>query len=237
MVGTRFNPSINGPAHLGHLYMALVNQHYAHERGGQFMVRFDDDHFPSLKSIGHERMERMAERMRDELEWAGLAVDEWQYESKMLLEARSLVKERCPDLAETTPPQPSFYATYQQTPLWVGGHSLVYPYAPQLALTKVMLDHMTGVTHLIRGDELMTEVSLYSYFCDRLGLPTPQFIYIPRLRSGAGEVSKHSGTGMLCQMRAYGYRAADVLEILAEACLVNPANGWELTNLKERPSL
>ena len=39
---TRFNPSISGALHIGHLYMALVNEMEAHRTGGKFIVRVDD---------------------------------------------------------------------------------------------------------------------------------------------------------------------------------------------------
>ena len=39
---TRFNPTISGPLHIGHLYMALVNEAEAHRSGGKFIVRVDD---------------------------------------------------------------------------------------------------------------------------------------------------------------------------------------------------
>jgi len=39
---TRFNPTISGPLHIGHLYMALVNEAEAHHTGGKFIVRADD---------------------------------------------------------------------------------------------------------------------------------------------------------------------------------------------------
>jgi hypothetical protein len=40
---TRFNPTLNGYLHLGHVMMCLVNRAEATEHGGKFLVRFDDD--------------------------------------------------------------------------------------------------------------------------------------------------------------------------------------------------
>lgn len=234
MSTTRLNPSANGPLHLGHLYMAIVNEQYAHQSGGKFVVRLDDHHQPSLETMGECRTLAVARQMQTDLDWFGLNVDIYHYESEMGAEALKLARARFPG---TIPDQPPLVLHSQETPWWVGGHSQVYPYTPALTAKKVVLDYLEGVDTLIRGVDLLTEVSLYSYYCEMMQIQTPRFIYLPRLKAGSGEISKTAGGHTIAELRAYGYRPQDLRDMLSLACLKNPANGWSLENIKEQPCL
>ena len=233
MANTRFDPSISGPLHLGGCYMSLVNYHYAKASKGKFYTRFDDQHAPSLAGIGFERMTYMADVMQEQLTWLGID-GIYERESKLL----PGIEQRIHELVDfVVPPPQQIYGSHEITPLWIGGHSLVYPYTPVLTLHKVFMDHDEGIDILIRGDELMTEVSLYCYYCDLLDWPKPRFVYLPRLRAGSGEISKTVGGFTLGEYMAQGYQPDDILVMLAVACLKNPANGWGLENIKDRPCL
>jgi hypothetical protein len=121
-----------------------------------------------------------------------------------------------------------------------------YPYVPELTVLKVIMDHRQGVGVLIRGDDLLTEYSLYRYFEDLLAfeVPIPQ-IFLPRLKFQAGselkssahavEISKTIGNLSIQSLRAAGLQPFEVLAILAESCLLEPERGWDLANLKPQP--
>ena len=99
------------------------------------------------------------------------------------------------------------------------------------------MDHLLGVTHLIRGEELATETSLYCYYCDCLELPWPTFIYLPRLQGPRGDISKTNGGHTIAGLRAAGKAPQEVLALLAEACLYWRYGAWDLDNLRPEPRL
>ena len=61
MIKTRWNPTINGALHVGHLYSMLVNERFAHEQGGKFCVRFDDNNPPFVLNIPLDRRQMILE--------------------------------------------------------------------------------------------------------------------------------------------------------------------------------
>ena len=81
---TRFNPTTNGPLHIGHAYTALVNQHEAHASGGKFVLRFDDNtRYWMQKLGGAAAMAKIARGQLEDLEWLGIMPDTVAYQSKM----------------------------------------------------------------------------------------------------------------------------------------------------------
>jgi glutamyl/glutaminyl-tRNA synthetase len=234
LTNCRLNPSVSGPLHLGHLYMALVNRRYAEQTGGLFILRLAD-YDPHVAALGAERLDALCRGMVEDLSWLGICPDLIIRESQIIQQVRRRVAES----GIQVPPMPAYDGNMSQvTPVWLGQpDTLVYPYTPTLTIEKVLLDHDEGVKVLIRGEELMTEVSLYSYFCDLLGINAPTFIYLPRLRSGSGAVSKTLGGNTIAGLRQAGYRPQQVYDLLGKACLRNPPNGWDLWNIKENPCL
>jgi len=68
-VRTRIAPSPTGDPHIGNMYVALINWAFAHQAGGQFLVRIED--------TDRTRFVEGAERMfLDSLRWLGLSHDE-----------------------------------------------------------------------------------------------------------------------------------------------------------------
>jgi glutamyl-tRNA synthetase len=68
-VRTRIAPSPTGDPHIGNMYVALVNWAWAHQSGGQFLVRIED--------TDRTRFVEGAEQMfLNSLRWLGLANDE-----------------------------------------------------------------------------------------------------------------------------------------------------------------
>lgn len=231
-MGTRFNPSCTGPMHIGHLYTLLVNEQYAHERGGQFTVRFDDSvpfYYPQLG----ERLYEIRERMREDIEWLGVRVDRWSVQSEMVEEAHK----RWAEVGYTPHPfDPNaaqvLYVSKQRQEGWLNwGHH------PYLTAERVWFDHWDGVTHVIRGEELALEYNLYLYLCDEFHIPRPVHIYLPRVESSRGDISKTAGGYTIGELRSAGYSPADIIDILLKGCCISPANRFALFNLKAAPRI
>ncbi len=106
---------------------------------------------------------------------------------------------------------------------------------PQQTAERVIGDYMLGVDLIIRGDEFLTEFSLYRFLCDLLNVPAPKFVFLPRLQSGFGDISKTNGGYTLTEYRALGYSPSEVKGWVERACLQYPAIGWEFYNIKRNP--
>lgn len=225
MIGnTRFNPTTNGPLHLGHLYVCMVNEAEARASGGKFIVRFDDNqHY--WQWIAPQVAD--PEGMKSDLAWAGVKVDAYTSQKELaprvdeFLHVQGYRKQGALNHALTHAYLPECGGCY-------------YPFVPDYTAEKVALDFLDGITVLIRGSDLLTEFSLYNYFCKLWDLPIPRQVFLPRLDCGK-EVSKTAGNH---QIRHYRNRPAqEVLGILAKACLIDPAAGWRITNVKPEPRL
>lgn len=223
----RFNPSCTGALHLGHAYTLLVNDWYAKERGGRMLVRFDDVH--ANKVDARVNVPAVREQMRRDIEWLGVNVDGWYSEEELAAEVHRRMAE-----AGFTAPE---YIDPASVPAFVSHAKgwVAYPYQPLLSAERALLDDMLGVTHVIRGEELATDLSLHSWFCDLFGLRIPKFIFLPRVEGGRGDISKTAGGCTLAELRANGYTPGAVRQLLARGCLIAEASGWGLENLKPQP--
>lgn len=236
IVATRFCPSLNGPLHLGHVTTLLANEQTAHSLGGKFYVRFDDISYTSRKS---GRYQKVIDEQKLDIEWLGIPVDEWQTDSAYEEEALYLLKKaNFPMLPEDETKE---YELCQSTHF--GNTYILYPFCPRQTAIRVVIDHMTGITHLIRGDDFLTEYSYYHFVSDWMkyysGEPyvMPEYYCISRLESNRGDISKTNGGFTVAEFRAKGYSPEEIKEMLAKACLVGPMNSWSLFNFKKNPVL
>jgi hypothetical protein len=236
---TRLSPTINGYMHLGHAYMALVNQTYAQERGWQFNVRFDNNQHQNAAIHGMAGLARIRTAWEEDLAWLGISVDHYSSDQELHRTAFCLCERRHPGLLK-----PGFNALTDELDFAVG--AAYYPYAPEITALKVVMDHLQDVQILIRGDDLLTEYALYRYFEDLLYYPRPiPQLFIPRLKLQAGselksaahatEISKTVGNFSLRKMREQGFTPGEIRYILASSCLLDPSVGWILANLKPQP--
>lgn len=229
MYNCRFNPSVNGPIHLGHIYTALLNEAVARESGGKFIVRFEDSHPVRIVTLGRDRTELILREQQFDLEWLGLKPDEWIRQSDVMDEVHEWLSKRTGVLLDKNPPE--------YVPELIGDDVLLYPLTPMLTAEKVVMDYMEGVNLLIRGVDLLSEYSLYQYYCERFELPRVRHVYLPRLRWARGDMSKSGGAQTVCDLRNNGYTPQQVRDMVEAACLRIPANGWTFQNLKGEPRL
>lgn len=233
---TRFNPTTNGELHIGHAYMALVNQAEARHGKGKFIVRFEDTAIEWLLYLNHSKQLDYAKGMIEDLEWLDIKADEYQYQSQMqdqlhesilLLNGEPLKEEHRIKFDGLTPNVP--YLNYG-----------IAAYNPHLTAERVIFDALSNITYVIRGEDLITEYALYYNFCDRWGLPRPEHAYLARLTMADGaemlpQISKTTGNNKIKSYRESGINSDELLEKLRKACLKNPDGDWVISNLKARP--
>jgi len=231
VIVTRFNPSVNGPLHLGHIYAALVNETFAKEHSGRFIVRFDDSHPLRIQSMGKERIANILQGQQDDLDWLGVQPDESIKQSDVIEDIRHMLHRRIPEAMmkdEVDVAMPRLLGDVRFD---------LYPLTPEITAEKVLMDYAKGVTHLVRGVDLLSEYSLYQYYCRLLDMPQPKHIYFPRLQWRYGDMSKTLGAKTVSSLRGEGYSPQHVRDLVAEACLRYPPHGWSLDNIKGAPCL
>ncbi len=70
------------------------------------------------------------------------------------------------------------------------------PFAYHLAC--VVDDGAAGVTHVVRGQDLLTLTARHIHLQTLLGLPTPQYLHVPLVKNSAGEkLSKQTGAAAI----------------------------------------
>jgi glutamyl/glutaminyl-tRNA synthetase len=232
---TRFNPTVNGYLHIGHLYNILVNQAEARRSGGTFGVRFDDNQAYWNWVNGCAALDGYRWSMRDDFEWLGIVPDYWHSQAEMLPQAIELMRSvgYCPK------DQP--FCNYQTVEV-VGITGPFYPYAEVLTSEKVVFDFMDGITWAIRGVDLITEDCLYRHFVNVLGLRNVRLTYIPRLIFDGDVLSKTAGCYKIRDFRTAGIDPLELENNLASDCLINKFDGnrdevWRIDNIKSRPTL
>jgi len=239
---TRFNPTISGPLHIGHLYVSLVNATEAHCNNGNFIVRVDD----TQEIWAHRFEKKLQDQYYNEYQEQFshfMKVDVWHRQSQM--PSMEEIMGDNPIIREL--PKPTWYGTF--TVEWRAHlNQTVWQYSPFLTAEKVIWDFWEGVNLLIRGDDLLTEANLYEYFVDVLGLPRVPHVYVPRLTASTEvEVTKTDIGIEEGLSKTFGnYRLStqldefspeEILHRLKQSCLVDPEGEFLVENIKTHPSI
>lgn len=227
---TRFNPSLNGDLHLGHIYTVLVNRDMASK--GYFILRFDDTspHLVKGNKVGETYY--FMERQLEDLEWLGIVPDRVSLQSDLIEKYKTEIN----FIIDTL--------TLRDTP--AGQHILpkfvrfkdsfvAYPYVPEQTAERVVMDYYEDIRHLIRGEDFSTEYSLYRFFCDYMSYPHPKFTFLPRLNTPTGDISKTQKSKTVRQYREDGYTASKLLQKLRITCLIDLNRTWKIDNLINHP--
>jgi len=236
VTNTRFNPTTNGELHIGHAYMALVNQGEARHGNGKFTVRFEENNRDWLWRVPHEKQLEYAQGMIDDLAWLGVKADEYQYQSQM----ESRIHESLLYLNGGELKEEYRIAFEGLTPCIPYLNYAIAAYNPHLTAERVIADALSSITYVIRGEDLLTEYALYYNFCDRWGLPRPEHAYLARMTMADGadmlpQISKTTGNNKIKSYRDNGVTAEELLDKLRKACLKDPKGEWIIANLKARP--
>jgi len=239
-MNTRFNPTVNGRLHVGHLYLVLLNYRAAKDSGGRFIVRFDDDQVYWREAVGDDGMARYAEAVKEDLEWLGLTPDAYTSERESRQLNEEFIVGRLPHPETILSDRGDEANLYQ---IRLKSQPALYPYAPYLTSVKVAQDHREGIDTLIRGDDLIPEFSLYCYLCDLASVAKPWFHYVPRMMANSGfggptdltNVSKTRGGCQIAEYRDAGWTPQELTEMVAESALLDPVGEWVSQNVKRQP--
>lgn len=249
----RFAPSPTGPLHVGGIRTALFNYLFAKKRDGKFILRIEDtDKLRSKKEYEDDILESF--------KWLGITFDETykqsdraeihkEYLKKMITEGKVYISkeepkeegERSEVIRFKNPNRKITFhdlikgdITFDTTELkdFVIAKSVNEPI---FHLANVLDDFLSGVTHIIRGEDHISNTPRQILIFEALGAKIPTYAHLPLiLAPDRSKLSKrkHGESVSTKYYRDRGYLPDALLNFLA---LIgwNPGNDLELMSLDE----
>jgi glutamyl-tRNA synthetase len=222
----RFAPSPTGVLHIGGARTALYNWLLARGSGGQFVLRIEDT---DRERSTPENVEQILEALRWlELDWDEGPLSQWErrehhseavgrlLESGHAYEDDGAVRFRVPDEGEIS---------FQDAVLGeiTTPHSAIKDFviqrsdgSPLYNLAVAVDDRDMGITHVVRGQDHVSNTPRQLMLLQALGAEPPTFAHIPLLHGPDGKkLSKRHGAASVQEVRDQGFLPEAVRNYLA----------------------
>ena len=246
MLKVRFAPSPTGYLHIGGARTALFNWLYAKAKAGKFILRIEDT--DKLRS-----RQEYVDEILNSLAWLGFDWDEVYYQAQRLEIyrecAQRLLKEGKAYL-ESTPgkgeavifkvvPQNikindlirgeiEFDATTIKDQVLIKSDS-----TPTYNFACVVDDALMDITHIIRGDDHISNTPKQVLMYEALGFRVPYFAHLPLIMGmTGGRLSKRTGATAISDYRGMGYFSSALVNYLLLLSW-SPGENRELIDIKE----
>lgn len=227
MVKVRFAPSPTGNLHIGGARTALFNWLFARSQQGVFVLRIEDtDQLRSQKVFLDEIL--------GSLEWLGLRWDELYHQSdyfdryrehaQRLLDEGKAYRERSEkgEAVVLRVPQKRIVMRDEirqeisfDTALIKDQVLIKSDGSPTYNFACVVDDASMGITHVIRGDDHISNTPKQVLLYEALGFGVPKFAHLPLIMGmGGGRLSKRTGATAISEFRQQGYWPAALLNYL-----------------------
>jgi glutamyl-tRNA synthetase len=250
MIRVRFAPSPTGNLHIGGARTALFNWLFARSNGGAFVLRIEDtDQVRSKKEFVDEIL--------GSLSWLGFNWDEVCYQSerfdlyreyaKRLLDAGLAYEEHTEGKGVAT--------IFKVTPQKITVNDLIRGKiefdaatikdqvliksdgTPTYNFACVVDDASMNITHVIRGDDHISNTPKQVLIYEALKLPLPHFAHLPLiLGMEGGRLSKRTGATAISDYRKMGYLAGALVNYLLLLSW-SPGGDKEIISLEEAVKL
>ncbi|OQX53821.1 MAG: glutamate--tRNA ligase [Candidatus Omnitrophica bacterium 4484_213] len=252
MLKVRFAPSPTGSLHLGSARTALFNFLFAGNKKGRFVLRIEDS--------DRERSDKkLVEEILEDLRWLGLQWDEGPYfqseridlykkyaekllnEGKAYLEKAQSAKRKAQSAAIVFKVHPQkikindlIYGEIEfDTSVLKDQVLMKSDGSPTYNFACVIDDHQLRITHIIRGDDHISNTPKQIMFYQALGWQIPEFAHIPLIMEpGGGRLSKRYGATAVGEYRQKGYLSEALINYLALLGWA-PAGTREIVSLDE----
>jgi glutamyl-tRNA synthetase len=245
-VRVRFAPSPTGYLHIGGARTCLFNWLYARARGGQFVLRIEDT---DQQRSGKQYLDEIS----DSLSWLGLKWDEIYFQSQRfdiykeyaekLLQDKKAYVEKSPEKGDAiifkVEPQTikindlirgeiEFDATTIKDQVLIKSDG-----SPTYNFACVVDDAAMGITHVIRGDDHISNTPKQVLLYQALGLSAPEFAHLPLiLGAEGGRLSKRTGATAVSDYRKMGYLPEALVNYLLLLSWA-PGDNREVVDIKE----
>ncbi len=250
-VVTRFAPSPTGYLHLGNYRTALFGYLYAKQNGGEFILRiedtdterskkeFEDDIIENLSwlKLAYDRMYRQSERTEIHKTYLKKLIDSGAaYLSKETIikdgDRAEVIRFKNPNTIIEVNDIIRGKVIMNTNDLgdFVIAKSLD---EPLFHLAVVVDDFEMGVTHIIRGEDHLSNTPRHILLQRAIGAPEPVYAHLPMvLTPERTKLSKRSGAMSIGEYREWGYLPEVIINMLA---LIgwNPGTEQEIFSLTE----
>lgn len=227
-VRVRFAPSPTGYLHIGGGRTALFNWVFAQAQGGRFILRIEDT--DSLRS-----KKEYVDEILDSLTWLGFNWDEIYYQSQRFALYRQyadeLLKEGKAYIEKS--PEGKEAVIFKVQPQKIEVHDLIRGAiefdaasikdqvliksdgTPTYNFACVVDDATMNITHIIRGDDHISNTPKQVMFYQALGMAVPNFAHLPLIMGAeGGRLSKRTGATAISDYRKAGYLPQALLNYL-----------------------
>ena len=219
MIRVRFAPSPTGYLHIGGARTALFNWLYAKAKQGKFILRIEDTDI-------RRSQKKYLDEILDSLKWLGLDWDEIYYQGKRF----DIYKEYAQRLLNEGKAYYSHQSkrkkaiVFKVTPQKIKINDLIHGEiefdaatikdqvliksdgTPTYNFACVVDDATMNITHVIRGDDHISNTPKQVLLYQTLGLPLPAFAHLPLiLGKEGGRLSKRTGATAMSDYRKMGY--------------------------------
>ncbi len=247
MVTVRFAPSPTGFLHLGSARTAIVNWIYARSQGGKFLLRIEDTDQVRSK-------DEFLEEILEDMKWLGLDWDgEPIYQShrfdayrekaeKLLAEGKAykegeaiifkVAKGRTIDIDDQIHGKITFNTDDIKDQVMLKSDG-----SPAYNFCCVVDDADLAITHIIRGDDHISNTPKQILFYEALGAELPKFAHMPLMMGADGaKLSKRHGAVSVEEYKKDGFLPETLANYLM--CLGwSPGEGVEKVTLAEAVKL
>ena len=223
MIRVRFAPSPTGYLHIGGARTALFNWMYAKSQEGKFILRIED-------SDRERSKKEFVDEILDSLQWLGFKWDELYYQSqrfdiyreyaeKLLKEDKAYKEEsavilKMPQtevvMADLIRGEIRFDTeTIKDQVLLKSDGSPTYSFA------CVVDDALMEISHVIRGEDHISNTPKQIIIYQALGFKIPKFAHLPLIMgTEGGRLSKRTGAVAVTDYRSMGYLPEAVVNYL-----------------------
>jgi len=245
-VRLRFAPSPTGELHVGGARTALFNYLFARHYGGALILRVED--------TDRERSEpRFEESQRRDLQWLGLEFDEGPYRQseRGAVYEQYLERLRDLDLTYEAADERGRTATYLRVPERSGsfrdrlrgdvGFGDIEDFvlvksggSPAYNFAAAVDDSEMGVTHVVRGEEHLSNTARQAQIHRALDLREPEYLHLGLILGPDGKkLSKREGGSSVAEYRRAGYLPETLVSHLALLGWSHPDGREEFGSLAE----
>jgi glutamyl-tRNA synthetase len=208
MVKVRFAPSPTGYLHIGSARTAIFNWLFARHSGGEFLLRVEDTDLKRSDA-------RFLDEILDDLRWLGL---DWDEEPIFQSRRFDVYKERAEGLVasgkayrdgeavlfrvepgRTIELRDMIHGVISfQTDAYKDQVLIKSDGSPAYNFSCVVDDAHLGITHILRGDDHVSNTPKQILFYEALGLAIPEFGHMPLIlgRDGAKLSKRHGGVSV-----------------------------------------
>jgi glutamyl-tRNA synthetase len=246
MTRVRFAPSPTGLLHIGGARTALFNYLFARHYGGELVLRIED--------TDRERSRPEFEQAQlEDISWLGLSFDEGPYRQSERGEVyeRAVRRLVASGLAYESTDEAERRALYFRPPARSGSFVdelrgevtfgnvedfviLKSDGTPSYNFAVVVDDADMEITHVIRGEEHLSNTARQSLLYEALGIEEPQFIHLGVILGPDGKkLSKRHGAASIADYRERGYLPEALVNYLALLGWNHPEGKEEFSGLDE----